>query len=39
MLPEAHYSLNTVARGPGDVGAAALTILSRMARGILGNQM
>lgn len=38
-MPEAHYSLNPVARGPGEVGATALIILPRMARGILGKQM
>lgn len=39
MLPEARYSLNVVAHGPGDVGATALIILPRMARGILGKQL
>jgi len=39
MLPEAPYSHNTVARGPGDVGATSLIILHRMARGILGKKM
>lgn len=39
MLPEAHYSLNTVARGPGGAGVTALIILPRMATGILGKQM
>lgn len=39
MLPEAQYSLNTVAHGPGDVGATALIVLSRMARGVLEKKI